>query len=437
MPPTHSGSRGPVIAVGLICLVVYAILTLLLGGFARNRAAMLVDLVLLVAGIFAWIFFFAQFTLPVRAPRERLGAAARLLLYLLGLHGPIVRIENGQVIQRDVETKKRGPGVLLVDAASAAVLRTGTAFTRPVGPGIHFLRYDRRRRSGEYLAGVVDLRWQTRAVGPAQHEEPFAARGRQESAEAYKQRQDRRWETSSLTRDGIEVIPNVEVTFRIEAQPGEGGTGFGYNPVSVWRAVTAEGVDPDASADTQRGVPWEWLPGRLAVDVWREYLRMFTLEALFAETGFGQTGIEVVADMLQQRLTQPKVVELNEFGAPTGHLVTSPEYALLVQRGLRAQSAALAFLRLPAPVEEQLTRRWESTWLVEAQRKRELLEDQGSYAQDLGQLNALRDLALSAAPAIENPGPHSASLTNLADRLLEGTLRLVVRDPDLHRKALV
>jgi hypothetical protein len=428
------------VLVELLFILAYALFIWRLGGLDGNREALAFDFLLFAAGLIFWPFFFSQFILPVKTPPQRFQAYIHLLRYLFGRHGPALRIENGRIIQSDGESRRKGPGVLLLDAASAAVLRTDVAYTRAVGPGLYFLNYDFRRKATEYVAGAISLQAQSRSIGPAEREDPFVVRQRNEKEDEFKARQERRWETSGLTRDGIEVIPNISVTFKLESQPGESGSGFGCNLISVWRAVTAEGVDPSLPVDdVRRQVSWEWLPGRLAADVWREYLRMFTLQELFQDSRLGKTAREVILEMTRQRLTQAKVTELNEFGQPTGRQVTSPEFTLLLRRGLRVSSVTIHRLRLPALVDEQLTRRWESSWLDRARHESSQLEAQRSYTREAGQRRAWMDYAMAssqfAAPGKETLiEPEAPQGNQLLKSLVEGTLALCVRDSRLHQR---
>jgi hypothetical protein len=425
-----------IVLAELFFLLVYVVFTDRLGGTENNRLPISVDFVLFMAGLLVWPFFFAQFILPVRDLRERMLAYLHLLRYLFGEHGPALHVEDGIIIQREGEQKKRGPGVLIMDGASAAVLRTDAAFTRAVGPGIHFLNYDPRRHATEYIAGVVELRIQTCSGGPQDMEAPFEPRTAQETEIDFDLRQARRWETSGLTRDGIEVVPNLTTVFRLETHPGEGGVGFGYNPVAVWRAVTGEGVDPNLPIDdARRSISWQWLPFHLAADTWREYLRMFTMDELFQDTYDGKTAREIIHEMVRLRLTHAKVPELNGVGRPTGRLVTSPEFTLLLRRGLRVLGVSVSNLRLPAQVEDQLARRWQSSWLKRAQQERDFLDFQRSYARENGQREALRDYALTSsqfAGDLHSDDPLSGE--DLLRKLVEGTLLLSVRDPHLHQR---
>ena len=79
----------------------------------------------------------------------------------------------------------------------------------------------------------------------------------------------------AMTRDGIEVIPTINVSFKIDAKPagrGEKGSRFGFNAEAVERAARSEGINPNSVTEDKRHVPWNQLPGLMAVELWREYL---------------------------------------------------------------------------------------------------------------------------------------------------------------------
>jgi hypothetical protein len=249
------------------------------GGIAVNLINLIVDAVLFFMGLMLWLAFFAQFVLPVRTLRERQKIFDRLLAYLSGGHGPSIFIENGRIRERQGESKKKGPGVLWLDSASAAVTRTASSFKQAIGPGVHFTQ------SGEFLASTVDLHPQVQVLGPRETEQPFAAKTDTQSDEEFEQIQRRRLEVSALTRDGIEVVPSVRVEFKIDAaaiQGNQPGSHFGYDAEAVRRAITGEGINPSAPGDApRRRVAWNQLPALVAVDLWREYLSKFTLAQLF------------------------------------------------------------------------------------------------------------------------------------------------------------
>ncbi len=248
-------------------------------GLIPNPFFIVVDIVLFFLGLFIWLAFFAQFVLPVHTFHERQKIFDRLLAYLSGGHGPAIFIRDGKPIKRAGEEKKKGPGVLWLDSASAAVTRNATSFKQTIGPGVHFTE------NGEFIASMVDLHNQNQSLGPREAEDPFAAKKEEQSEEEFKFIQNRRQEVSAWTRDGIEVVPNINVTFKIDAIPAkeeEEGSRFGFDKEAVFKAVAGEGIKPGErdNAPRQR-VAWNQLPALIAADLWREYLSKFTVAELF------------------------------------------------------------------------------------------------------------------------------------------------------------
>lgn len=277
-----------------ILLVVYGWQIIRMGGFRANLGDIFVDLVIVFPLLLLlWIAFFAQFVLPVRTFSDRLKIFGRLLRYLFGRHGPALFIENGKIKEHSGERMKSGPGVLWLDSASAAVTRTAVAVRKTVGPGVHFT--DKH----EYIAGTVDLHVQSQVIGPKESDKPFDEKREDQPQEEWDHVQDRRKQVSALTRDGIEVIPNISVSFRVKTgfpKEGQPGSRFGYRTGvrrsdkvkenedrdAIRRAILGEGINPTAMLDSpRRRVAWNELPGSLAVDVWREYAAKFTLDQLF------------------------------------------------------------------------------------------------------------------------------------------------------------
>ena len=277
-----------------ILLLVYGLQIVRMGGIRTN----LLDIFLDLACIFPlllllWMAFFAQFVLPVRTFQDRRKIFGRLIRYLFGSHGPALFIENGKIKEHSGERMKRGPGVLWLDSASAAVTRTPVSILQTLGPGVHFTE------SYEYIAGTVDLHIQSQVIGPKESDRPFAEKREDQPKEEWDQVQDRRKQVSALTRDGIEVIPNISVSFRVKTgfpKEGQPGSRFGYrigvtkrdrlnekeDQEAIRRAILGEGINPIAVQDSPRHrVAWNELPGSLAVDVWREYAGKFTLDQLF------------------------------------------------------------------------------------------------------------------------------------------------------------
>ncbi|MCS6992402.1 MAG: hypothetical protein NZP74_01080 [Anaerolineales bacterium] len=405
------------------------------------------DFVLCFAGGLFWLVFFAQFVLPVRTLSDRLRVVDRLISYLLGNHGPAIFVENGIVRERAEEKGRKGPGVIWMDSASAAVLRNKVKFTNTIGPGIHFTKAD------EYIAGTADLHPLSQTIGPADDDrddrDPFRVT-REKFPEEYEQIQKRRWETSALTRDGIEVVAAMAVNFRIAAKEGEGGSRFGFNKENAERAIRDSIT---RGANTEWPV-WSELPARMAADLWREYVRKFRQDELFKiAEGRTETGLQVIAAMVNKRLKQAEVEKLDDFGRP----VVKPEdecreifnkhrrenryadietalrpfiasekfsyqqmFAFLMERGKTADAAEylekvpsreyktlsemgwqvtgvnLKRVLFAPDVEERIIAQWTTLWKKNAEKERDQVERNRKLHETEGAEEALRDFAQDA-----------------------------------------
>jgi hypothetical protein len=292
-----------------------------MGGIRANLNDIFFDLVCAFPLLLIlWMAFFAQFVLPVRTFRDRQKIFDRLLIDLFGGHGPAIFIENGSIRERPGETDKKGPGVVWLDSASAAVTRTPVAIKQVLGPGVHFL--DR----GEFIAGTIDLHTQIQSVGPKEEENPFAEKKDDQGEEEYRQIQDRRKMVSALTRDGIEVIPNISVIFRVDTgfpMENEPGSRFGYrtgitrkarlkeeeDKDAIRRAIIGQGINLNALPDSpRRRLAWNELPAALAIDAWREYVGKYTLDELFTPTQ--------VVPPAPEKLPQPAEEEVDPLSQP-------------------------------------------------------------------------------------------------------------------------
>ena len=278
----------------VILLVVYGWQIIRMGGFIASEIDIFIDLACIFPFLLMlWMAFFAQFVLPVRTSRDRQKIFDRLITYLFGGHGPAIFIRDGHLIMREGEERKKGPGVLWLDSASAAVTRTATAIKQTMGPGVHFIE------GGEFIAGTVDLHAQNQSVGPKESDKPFDKKKDDQSDDEYNQIQDRRKQVSALTRDGIEIVPNISVSFRVDTgfpKEGQPGSRFGFrtgitkrdkdnerqDKEAIRKAILGEGINPNAPSDSPRHrVAWNQLPIVLAVDLWREYVAKYTLDELF------------------------------------------------------------------------------------------------------------------------------------------------------------
>jgi hypothetical protein len=361
-----------------ILLVVYGWQIYRMGGIRANLFEIFIDLACVFPLLLIlWMAFFAQFVLPVRTFRDRQRIFDRLITYLFGGHGPALFIENGKIKEHIGERMKKGPGVLWLDSASGAVTRTAVAIRQTVGPGVHFIR------TGEFVAGTVDLHIQAQSVGPKESDKPFAGRKEDQAQEEWDQIQDRRKQVSALTRDGIEVIPNISVTFRVNTgfpKEGQPGSRFGYrmgitkrdkeneekDKEAIRKAILGEGINPNAVLDSpRRRVAWNELPAALAVDVWREYAAKFTLDQLFKpEQPVPPTPPQLYQPTEEEidPLSQPIQVGANRAGMQDGLARMVRELNLMMSRAIRfledekdsKTKRASVFQPFPSPSNEKM-----------------------------------------------------------------------------------
>lgn len=390
-----------------------------------NLLGILLDLALYGAGLILWMAFFAQFVLPVSTIAGRAKIVDRLISYLSGNHGPAIFIENGIVHQSEGENKKRGPGVLWLDSASAAVLRTPVKFTRTIGPGVHFTT------KKEYIAATVDLHILTQAIGPNDDDQPFTVAADHVD---FEQIRSRRYETSALTRDAIEVIAAMSVNFRIKATPGEGGTPLGFNEENVRKAIThnlTQGVHTDQPV-------WSTLPAKMAVDVWREYVRKFKLTQLFEiPEGRTETTLLMINGLLKKRLSQESVEQLDDFGRPLPDAlpVASKEFERLREMGLEVLSVTIKRLIFTPEVEEKLISQWTTLWLKNAQKERDQVERNRKMTEAQAQEQALKEFALNASQEISQVKPEEgAPKTHALEMLVHSTFLGIRRNTSLLKR---
>jgi len=143
--------------------------------------------------------------------KEHLRTAWHLILYITRQHGPAVFVRDGKAVETEEDHARIGPGVLVIDYNSAAVLEEQVLPPGMIGPLINMLQqfltklgladpYQSPRTTGqgivftrtrERIRSVVDLRQQLRS---------------KQAVKAY-------------TRDGIELSTGLWVLFTIGQEP--------------------------------------------------------------------------------------------------------------------------------------------------------------------------------------------------------------------------
>lgn len=512
-----------------VLLVAYGWQIFRMGGIQASLLDIFFDLVILFPILLLlWMAFFAQFILPVRTREDRRKIFDRLWLDLFGGHGPAMFIRNGELVKREDEENKKGPGVLWIDSTSAAVTRTAVRIKQTLGPGVHFIE------NGEYIAGILDLHRQKQTVGP--HSDDVIFTSEEEGGEITEEADERRKTVSALTRDGIEVVPSITIEFRVDTGfPGEGepGSRFGYrtgltkkakeneekDKEAIRKAILGESINPYVVDDTiRRRVAWNELPASLAVDLWREYASKFTLDQLFKQdqlvpppqpqtpqptdeeidmlsqpirvtadqsslqdqmaflirrinvyisnlirrlestsqsTGPAQasgaydfskttsivksesvkkTGLQVINDMINERLQKPEVPYLDDHGIRGHGTIDSPEFQLLKDRGLQVLSVSVSNLRFHPSIEETIISRWSANWLDNAKAESKQIERRQNIVKSTGQEKAILQYADLLSNDLNRKVPKKEKDIYLTLKILVMRTRAIIINNDYLRK---
>ncbi|MBW8010879.1 MAG: hypothetical protein FVQ83_06520 [Chloroflexi bacterium] len=409
-----------------------------------NVRAIVFDIVvIMIGGTIFWLSFLGQFVLPVQSLDERKKVIQRLIGTLGVQPGPALFIRNGEIIEDPKKKNRKGAGVTILDTASAAVLHNQSSYTRAIGPGLVFTK------KNEATARAIDLHTQVRRLGhKSPDEDPFAERGENESEEEFNFRQSRRLQTSGLTRDGVEVVPNITTVFRLISSKSEGSTQFGYNHDSVWQAVSYEAIVPEVSKEeSRRNEAWDRLPVFVATDLWREYLRKFTLNQLFGfedhEASVDDKGksipvIEFIIKKVNERLKNALFNEIDEVGLPTNRRISSLEFQKMRQRGIQIINAGISNLRFDSSIETMLISRWNAKWLDYAKGFQKTVKGRQSNAKLIGEISAQREFADNVSPILYDrikdwQWGQTAKITLLesVESLIRGTLDGITLNPKL------
>jgi len=339
------------------------------------------------------IFFFSQFVLPIQNSKYREEIHSRVKYFETGSRGPALFIKNGRVITHEGESEKRGPGLIILDTASAAVLRTDTEIRDTIGPGIKFTD------GNEYIAGSVDLRAQWQFIGPLATEQPFL--NPISTPKASNDSPNQRQQTNGLTRDGFEIIPTISIKFRIkrpmENESTESGvtSEYGFDADSVRNAITREVIQLGTSDNSKVRMEWNKLPAHLVVNLWREYIRRFKLGDLF--TSSGVSGLQTIEDMINKRVKQKDVVGLDDTGIPTGEWLESLEFKQLESRGLEIMEVRIHHVSFESEIEKQHIDQWSAEWLTLAKKEAVQLKEKETLIETAARDEASKSFARIAS----------------------------------------
>jgi hypothetical protein len=342
------------------------------------------------------IHFFAQFVLPIQNPDHREEIAARVKNFEGGRRGPAMFVKNGRVILHEGEAKKRGAGLIVLDTASALVLRTDTEVKDTVGPGIKFTK------GNEFIAGSVDLRAQWQFIGPLVSDQPFL--NPISSPKEYNENLGRRQRTSGWTRDGFEISPTISIRFSIKRPekktPTESGVTsyYGFDPEAVRNAVIRQFdfLDTEDGGVTQ--MTWDELPAHLVVNVWREYIRKFKFDELFSSREIdGNSGLQVIEEAINQRMKKSHVDKLDDTGEKHGDWVESLEFKQLQAHGLEIMDVRIHNILFSDTLEKRIIEQWNTEWLKSAVKEERHLKEMEGLNETAGRIEAGKTFGVTAS----------------------------------------
>lgn len=392
-------------------------------GFGYNPISIGVAVIVLVLDFFAagyiadkLVYFYSQFVLPVQTQQDRQEIFSRVNGFT-GSRGPILFVKNGRVIKHEGETDKKGPGVIVLDTASAVVMQTSTQVVGPTGPGIRFTKPPEKITRGE----GVDLRAQWQFIGPLVSEQPFLNPA--PASDPKKYHELRRHQTAGHTRDGFEIAPTISIKFRVkrpqEKTPSESGviSQYGYDAKAVLNAVTREVIELGTADNKRNRMEWHRLPAHLVVNLWREYVRKFKLEDLF--TAEGASGLQVIEGIIKQRLTKPEVSGMTDNGTLTNAAEYSLEYRQLEERGLEIMDVRIHNIVFDPTIEEQIIKNWNAEWTKIAKREEDQLNEHETLIETSAHNDALKHFARTASQKFTDLNAPTQDIYTTLQNLIE------------------
>jgi hypothetical protein len=326
------------------------------------------------------IFFFSQFILPIQNPKHRKEIYKRVKDFETGKRGPALFIKNGRIIMHEDEMNKRGPGLIVLDTASAAVLRTDTEIKDTIGPGVKFTK------GNEYIAGSVDLRPQWQYIGPTVDSEQ---------------------QTNGTTRDGFEISATISIKFSVRRpkvkKPTESGvtSQYGYDEEAVRNAITREVIQ--RSGDEKTVMKWNTLPAYLVVSIWREYVRKFKLNELLVSNENIESGLQIIERMINKRVRQDKVEALDDTGMQTNDWTTSLEFKQLQERGLEVTEVRIHNVHFDSAMEEQIISQWNPDGIKLLRKEEKYLKEKEALMETAAREDASKYFARTISNSFSEP----------------------------------
>lgn len=317
--------------------------------------------------------------------------------YLLKKTHRVVLVENGQLLTDPALQNHSKYRPIVLDNASVGLVMDKKGKMRVVGPGSDLLH------PGEALVKTMDLRARSVIIGP-ENEDPFEPRQPSEDELLFRQRLRRRLQTSAETRDGVEIVSNIIVEFRIRGQPEPERYPFGFERTAAFQALRQDyRMDKDHIENEDQSTIRQ-LPVELAVQAWRSYLRGYSLQDLFtpgvAEEGNSfqgmACGLHKLIEQVQRFLTQPVIEEVGEDGRLTGRQILNEAYNALEQAGLEVRRVWIVNLRIAPEQAADFLKHWIATWQDKIRQESLLLKARIEEIRGVSRQRALLDFVRCA-----------------------------------------
>ena len=385
--------------------------------WGASAAVLVIDLIAVFAMLEGLTYFFSQFVLPIRRPEDRKEIFTRVRDFESGKRGPILFVKNGRVIKHEGEDKNRGDGVIVLDTASAVVLRTDTDIVGAVGPGVRFTKASEYIISHSNKENIeepigVDLRTQWQFIGPLAGDQPLLNPVPLSNPKGSNEVEKRYQQTVGLTRDGFEVAPTISIKFNVrrtkKVLPDESGvkSQFKYDPTAVRDAVTREVIQLDKKENKKIRLEWKQLPAHLVINLWREYVRKVKLEDLFTITT-SMSGLQHIEEMIKKRVLGNRVARLNDIGLPeplpANKFQSSLEFQQLEERGLEIIEVRIHNVMFDPKMDEERIQQWNAEWTKLAKREEGLLTEKQALVETAARNEAFKKFARVAAQKFDNP----------------------------------
>lgn len=355
------------------------------------------------------IYFFAQFVLPIQNKKDRHKIYVRVRDFNSDKRGHAIFIKNGRIIKQKDELERKGPGVIILDTASATVLRTDIEFKDTVGPGVRFTEVHKVDEESfiEYPAESVDLRTQWKFIGPMASDDPFI--NPVQHPKEYNLTNDRQQKTNSWTRDGFEISATISIKFQIKRITNvktESGvtTEYKFDPTYVRKAIIYDPLVLEKNNNVKEFMKWDKLPEKLVINLWREYVRKYKLDEIFYNQE-GVSGLQKIEDMINRRVQVSKnTLPPMDIGLPSDEPLENPEYKQLIERGIEVIKVTIHNVTMAnKEIEKQVVEQWSSEWLKLEKKKEELLKKEKVAIEAYAPQKAKRKFASIVANKFISP----------------------------------